>query len=64
MIVGEDPTDIERLQAKMPGWTRRRLGDQWMIIEAISGVELNSHKDLPTRRRASRLAECSAVTRR
>jgi len=40
MIVGEDPTDIERLQAKMRGWTRRRLGDQWMIIEAISGVEI------------------------
>lgn len=40
MIVGEDPSDIDRLQAKMRGWTRRRLGDQWMIIEAISGIEI------------------------
>ena len=40
LLVGEDPQLIDRLVAKMRGWTRRRLGDQGIIIQAISGVEV------------------------
>jgi D-galactarolactone cycloisomerase len=40
LILGQTPDNIELLAAKMRGWTRRRLGDQWMIIQAISGVEI------------------------
>jgi len=40
LLVGEDPRDVEPLYAKMRGWTRRRLGDQWVVMHAISGAEL------------------------
>lgn len=40
LLLGEDPLVVERLILKMRGWTRRRLGDQGVIIQAISGVEI------------------------
>ena len=40
LLLGEDPTAIARLTAKLRGWTRRRLGDQGVTIQAISGVEI------------------------
>jgi D-galactarolactone cycloisomerase len=40
LLIGEDLSKIERLFAKMRGWTRRRLGDQGVMIQAISGVEI------------------------
>ncbi len=40
LIVDEDPRSVERLTFKMRGWTRRRLGDQGVVIQAISGVEI------------------------
>jgi L-alanine-DL-glutamate epimerase-like enolase superfamily enzyme len=40
LLLGEDPSAVERLVLKMRGWTRRRLGDQGVIIQAISGVEI------------------------
>jgi L-alanine-DL-glutamate epimerase-like enolase superfamily enzyme len=40
LLLDEDPADIERLVFKMRGWTRRRLGDQGVAIQAISGVEI------------------------
>lgn len=39
-LVGEDPLALERLIQKLRGWTRRRLGDQGIGIQAISGVEI------------------------
>ncbi len=36
----EDPRAIGRLISKLRGWTRRRLGDQGMAIQAISGIEI------------------------
>lgn len=40
LLIDEDPLAIERLFVKMRGWTRRRLGDQGVGIQAISGVEI------------------------
>lgn len=40
LLVNEDPLSVERLIFKMRGWTRRRLGDQGVVIQAISGVEV------------------------
>lgn len=40
LLVGEPVEPIDRLVAKMRGWTRRRLGDQWVAMQAISAVEL------------------------
>jgi D-galactarolactone cycloisomerase len=40
LLIGEDPADHERLILKMRGWTRRRLGDQGISIQAISGIEI------------------------
>ncbi len=40
LLLGEDLSGIERLVFKMRGWTRRRLGDQGVIIHAVSGVEI------------------------
>ena len=40
LLIGEDPREVERLFAKMRGWTRRRLGDQGVAVQAISGVEI------------------------
>jgi len=40
LLLGEDPLDLERLILKLRGWTRRRLGDQGIAIQAISGVEI------------------------
>src|ERR1700674_3682928 len=40
LLIGEDPADRERLIFKMRGWTRRRLGDQGIAIQAISGIEI------------------------
>ncbi len=40
LLFGEEPLSVERLTFKMRGWTRRRLGDQGVIIQAISGVEI------------------------
>ena len=40
LLIGEDLDSVERLTGKMRGWTRRRLGDQGMSIQAISGVEI------------------------
>lgn len=40
LLIGEDPEEIGRLCAKMRGWTRRRLGDQGVMVQAISGVEI------------------------
>lgn len=39
-LLDEDPMGIGRLIAKLRGWTRRRLGDQGVVIQAISGVEI------------------------
>jgi D-galactarolactone cycloisomerase len=40
MLIGEELDSVERLASKMRGWTRRRLGDQGMGVQAISGVEI------------------------
>ena len=40
LVVGEPIEPIDRLVAKMRGWTRRRLGDQWVAMQAISAIEL------------------------
>jgi L-alanine-DL-glutamate epimerase-like enolase superfamily enzyme len=40
LLLDENPVDIDRLVFKMRGWTRRRLGDQGVVIQAISGVEI------------------------
>jgi L-alanine-DL-glutamate epimerase-like enolase superfamily enzyme len=40
LLIGEDPADRERLVHKMRGWTRRRLGDQGIAVQAISGIEI------------------------
>jgi L-alanine-DL-glutamate epimerase-like enolase superfamily enzyme len=40
LLLEESPLAVERLVIKMRGWTRRRLGDQGVIIQAISGVEI------------------------
>ncbi len=40
LLVDEDPIMVDRLAFKMRGWTRRRLGDQGVVIQAISGVEI------------------------
>ncbi len=40
LVIGEAPEDVERIELKMRGWTRRRLGDSGIIIQAISGVEI------------------------
>jgi L-alanine-DL-glutamate epimerase-like enolase superfamily enzyme len=40
LLLGEDPLGLERLILKLRGWTRRRLGDQGIAIQAISGVEI------------------------
>lgn len=39
-LIGEDPLETEFLVNKMRSWTRRRLGDSWIIIQAISGIEI------------------------
>ncbi len=39
-VVGEDPLALERLFQKLRGWTRRRLGDQGIGVQAISGIEI------------------------
>ena len=40
LLEGEDPRDLERLIFKLRGWTRRRLGDQGIAIQTISGIEI------------------------
>jgi L-alanine-DL-glutamate epimerase-like enolase superfamily enzyme len=40
LLEGEDPLDRERLVFKLRGWTRRRLGDQGIAIQTISGIEI------------------------
>jgi L-alanine-DL-glutamate epimerase-like enolase superfamily enzyme len=40
LLLEEHPLNIDRLVVKLRGWTRRRLGDQGVIIQAISGVEI------------------------
>lgn len=40
LLEGEDPRDLERLVFKLRGWTRRRLGDQGIAIQTISGIEI------------------------
>jgi D-galactarolactone cycloisomerase len=40
LLVGEDPSTVEFLVAKLRAWTRRRLGDQWVAMHAISAVEI------------------------
>jgi D-galactarolactone cycloisomerase len=40
LLDGEDPRDLERLVIKLRGWTRRRLGDQGIAIQTISGIEI------------------------
>lgn len=40
LLINEDPLSVERLLFKMRGWTRRRLGDQGVVVQAISGVEV------------------------
>lgn len=39
-VTGEDPLALERLFQKLRGWTRRRLGDQGIGVQAISGIEI------------------------
>ena len=39
-VIGEDPLALERLFQKLRGWTRRRLGDQGIGVQAISGIEI------------------------
>ncbi len=40
LLEGEDPLELERLVVKLRGWTRRRLGDQGIAIQASSGIEI------------------------
>src|SRR5215813_6603927 len=40
LLIGEDPSELERLIFKMRGWTRRRLGDQGIAVQAVSGIEI------------------------
>lgn len=40
LLLGEDPLQPDRLFSKMRKHTHRRLGDQGVIIQAISGVEI------------------------
>jgi L-alanine-DL-glutamate epimerase-like enolase superfamily enzyme len=40
LLIGEDPLDLERLILKLRGWTRRRLGDQGIAVQAVSGIEI------------------------
>lgn len=40
LLAGEDPMDLERLVLKLRGWTRRRLGDQGIAVQASSGIEI------------------------
>jgi D-galactarolactone cycloisomerase len=40
LLLGEDPLAVDALVEKMRRSTRRRLGDQGPIIQAISGVEI------------------------
>lgn len=40
LLESEDPRDLERLVLKLRGWTRRRLGDQGIAIQTISGIEI------------------------
>jgi D-galactarolactone cycloisomerase len=40
MLIGEDPEDLRRLIHKARGWTRRRLGDQGIAVQTISGCEI------------------------
>jgi L-alanine-DL-glutamate epimerase-like enolase superfamily enzyme len=40
LLMEENPLEVDRLFDKMRGWTRRRLGDQALIVQAISGVEV------------------------
>lgn len=39
-LIGEDPLALERLFQKLRGWTRRRLGDQGIGVQAVSGIEI------------------------
>ncbi len=39
-LIGEDPLALERLFQKLRGWTRRRLGDQGIGVQTISGIEI------------------------
>lgn len=40
LLEGEDPRELQRLVFKLRGWTRRRLGDQGIAIQTISGIEI------------------------
>jgi L-alanine-DL-glutamate epimerase-like enolase superfamily enzyme len=39
-LLDEDPLETERLLNKMVSWTRGCLGDSWIIVQAISGIEI------------------------
>ncbi len=54
LLMGEDPLDLERLILKLRGWTRRRLGDQGIGVQAVSGVVIA--------RRLGRRPECAGWT--
>jgi L-alanine-DL-glutamate epimerase-like enolase superfamily enzyme len=40
LVVGEDLDAVEPLADRMRAWTRRRLGDQWVGVQARSAVEI------------------------
>jgi D-galactarolactone cycloisomerase len=40
LVVGEDLDTVEPLADRMRAWTRRRLGDQWVGVQARSAVEI------------------------
>lgn len=56
LLLDEEHADPERLYQKMYGWTRRRLGDHGVAIQAISGVE-NALWDLVGKCRATPVAD-------
>jgi D-galactarolactone cycloisomerase len=40
LVVGEELDAVEPLADRMRAWTRRRLGDQWVGVQARSAVEI------------------------
>lgn len=39
-VIGEDPRDVAAQVQRMWAWLRRRQGTQWLVAQAVSGVEI------------------------
>jgi L-alanine-DL-glutamate epimerase-like enolase superfamily enzyme len=39
-LIGEDPLEVATLMTRMWTWLRRRQGTQWLVAQAVSGVEI------------------------